>query len=173
VLGFGHLGRSLARALVPLGYAVRSHSRTPPAPETGVAHFHGPDGLGAFLAGCDILVNLLPMTAETRGILSRPLFDRLPTGARLVHLGRGGQLVEADLLTALDEGRLAGASLDVFPVEPLPEGHPFWRDPRIVVTPHVAAEADLKGVALTVRDALAALAEGRRPATEVDADAGY
>mgnify|MGYP006271676317 CR=1 FL=1 len=173
ILGFGLLGRALAQALTPLGYAVRSHARTTPEPEPGVSHFHGEEGLAPFLAGSDILVNLLPNTPATRNILSAALFEALPNGARVINLGRGAQLAEADLLSALASGRLAGASLDVFAEEPLPKDHPFWRHPQVVVTPHVAADVTRGIVPETLRAALAAIDSGARPQTEVDPAAGY
>ena len=173
ILGFGLLGRALARALAPLGYAVRTQSRRRPEPEPGVAHFHGEAGLAPFLAGADILVNLLPNTPATRNILSAPLFETLPRGARVINLGRGAQLDEADLLSALASGRLSGASLDVFAEEPLRPGHPFWAHPQVVVTPHVAADVTRGLVPDTLRAALAAIARGARTGTLVDPASGY
>ena len=124
-----------------MGFAVRGWSRTTKAIE-GVATFAGPEGLAAFLAGTAILVCLLPLTPATRGILdARPVRAACPRGRALINLGRGAHLVEQDLLDALDRGHLAHASLDCFADEPLPPGHPFWRHPRIDVTPHVASFA--------------------------------
>ncbi len=153
VMGFGHMGRRIGRALATLGYPVRSLSRTLPDPaEPGVAHFTEKAG---FLEGCDILINVLPMTPETERMLNADLFAALPRFAALIHLGRGGQLIEADLLSALDSGQLGGASLDVFATEPLPKGHPFWQHPRILVTPHTAAEASNEAVVRNVATHLA------------------
>jgi glyoxylate/hydroxypyruvate reductase A len=172
VLGFGFLGRRIAAAALTLGYPVRTFSRGAPEPLAGAEHFHG-DGLAAFLSGVRALVAVLPHTPATEGMLDRALFDALPAGAVLINIGRGAHLVEADLIPALDSGRLAGASLDVFRAEPLPPDHPFWADPRIVVTPHAASDATAEAVADTARRALDALAEGRRPPGLVDVAAGY
>lgn len=156
ILGFGHMGRSIARALVGLGYPVLSLTRSAPDPEPGVTH-HRQDTRAAFLSRCRILINVLPMTDATRGMLNAALFDELPQGAALIHLGRGAQLNEADLLGALASGRLSGASLDVFAQEPLPADHAFWRHPRILVTPHTASEAEPPAIVASVLSGLAAL----------------
>lgn len=144
VMGLGVFGSDVARKLAMLGFRVVGWSRIAKALD-GVKCYAGADGFEEFLARSEIVINLLPLTSETRGILSRRLFDRLPHGAALIHLGRGGHLVEPDLLQALDAGRIAWAMLDVFPTEPLPENHPFWGHPAVLVTPHVAAQplADL------------------------------
>ncbi|WP_235185005.1 2-hydroxyacid dehydrogenase [Cupriavidus sp. SK-3] len=174
IAGLGTLGVASARALQAVGYSVRGWSRSPKTdlPE-GVEAFHGQDGLDAFLAGCDALVCLLPLTAQTQGFLCAGLFARLPRGAHLINVGRGSHLVEADLLRALDEGTLGAATLDAFQHEPLPAEHPFWRHPRIVVTPHVAARTDSATIARQTLDNLAQLRRGQRPAVAVDPARGY
>jgi len=158
IAGLGVLGQSAARALAAIGYAVRGWSRTPkdglPA---GVEAFHGEAARAEFLAGCDTLVCLLPLTDDTRGVLDAGLFAQLPRGARLVNAGRGAHLVQDDLLEALDGGQLASAVLDAFIEEPLPSGHPFWRHPRITVTPHVASRTRPEAIARQTEDHLAGL----------------
>ena len=148
IAGLGVLGTSVARALAGIGYAVRGWSRSPKddLPE-GVEAFHGDAARAEFLAGCDTLVCLLPLTDATRGVLDAALFAQLPRGARLVNVGRGAHLVEADLLAALDSGRITSAVLDAFVQEPLPADHPFWRHPRITVTPHVASRTRPEAIA--------------------------
>jgi glyoxylate/hydroxypyruvate reductase A len=148
IAGLGVLGTSVARALAGIGYAVRGWSRSPKAdlPE-GVEAFHGDAARADFLAGCDTLVCLLPLTDATRGVLDAALFAQLPRGAQLVNVGRGAHLVEADLLAALDDGHIASAVLDAFVQEPLPPDHPFWRHPRITVTPHVATRTRPEAIA--------------------------
>src|SRR4029079_17553616 len=139
ILGFGTLGQDAGRKLRALGFPVAGWSRS--AKEVaGFVTYAGADGLDALLARGEILVCLLPLPAATEGILKAPLCARLPRGAGLVNAGRGGHLVETDLIAALDSGQLSGAVLDVFREEPLPKGHPFWSHPRIIVTPHIAAE---------------------------------
>jgi len=163
ILGFGSMAQATARTLISLGHPVAAHARsaTHAGAIEGVELLHGPGSHLALAARSDILVNLLPLTDETRGILSAELFATLPDGAVLIQVGRGEHLDEAALLAALDGGRLAGASLDVFTKEPLPRDHPFWRHPKIVVTSHDAAEANFaitaEQVAEQVRRALAGL----------------
>jgi glyoxylate/hydroxypyruvate reductase A len=112
--------------------------------------------LGAFLRDLDILVCLLPLTPETRGILNADLFSALPRGASIINAGRGGHLVEADLLAALDTGQIDAAILDVFETEPLPADHPFWRHPAIEVTPHIASATLPASSAMVVVEAVQA-----------------
>jgi glyoxylate/hydroxypyruvate reductase A len=138
VLGLGTLGAATAAKLVELGFAVRGWSRTAKT-ASGVETFHGAEQLNDFLAPLKLLICLLPLTPETEGVLNAQLFAGLPDGAILVNAGRGGHTNEADLLAALDSGKLSYAVLDVFRAEPLPPDHVFWRRKDIIITPHVAA----------------------------------
>jgi glyoxylate/hydroxypyruvate reductase len=138
IMGLGELGTHAARALVARGFAVFGWSRTPKAIK-GVTSYAGRSELHAFLHQADILVCLLPLTAETRGILDAPTFESLPHGAHVINVARGAHLVEPDLIAALDSGHLGGATLDVFQTEPLPPESPLWAHPEVLVTPHVAS----------------------------------
>ncbi|MEZ5670358.1 MAG: glyoxylate/hydroxypyruvate reductase A [Alphaproteobacteria bacterium] len=172
LMGLGELGTAAAKGLVGLGFRVLGWSRSPHAID-GVAGFHGPDGLAAMLPQCAILVCLLPLTPETEDILDRRLFDRLPRGAALINCARGRHLVEADLLAALDDGRLSGASLDVFRQEPLPAGHPFWTRGDLVITPHMASMANPDSAASLLVENIRRVWAGREPRYRVDPRRGY
>ncbi len=171
-LGFGHLGQACARTLLPFGFAVRGWSLSKKA-MPGVEEFIGSESLDSFLEDTDILVCLLPLTAQTENILNIRTLGRLPQGSYLINVARGKHLVEEDLIALLDSGHLAGAALDVFRREPLPVGHPFYTHPKIVVTPHVSAITLPHTGAAAVRRALDDLAQGRRPEGLVDVARGY
>jgi glyoxylate/hydroxypyruvate reductase A len=138
VMGLGVLGQAVLERLSSFGFRLRAWNRSARDLE-GVACFAGADGLAPFAAGCDILVCLLPLTEETRGILGRELFCALPRGAALLNVGRGGHLDQDALLDALRGGQLSAAILDVTDPEPLPPDHAIWREPRVLITPHIAA----------------------------------
>ncbi len=138
VLGMGELGRAVLEQLQAFGFQCAGWSRSPrlmPAVEC----FYGEDKLPDFLARTDILICLLPLTTETRGMLNTQFLSQLPAGASLIHVGRGPQLVTADLLRALDSGHLREAILDVTDPEPLPADHPLWIHPQVTLTPHIAS----------------------------------
>jgi len=144
ILGFGELGQAAGEKLIEFGFPVRGWSRSKKS-HAAIQCFAGMGELPAFLDGLEILVCLLPLTPETKGVLSADLLGRLKPGASLINVGRGGHLVEPDLLAALASGQLIAASLDVFSQEPLPTDHPFWAHPRIFMTPHNASDTDPAG----------------------------
>lgn len=146
IMGMGVLGQDAARRLAPLGFELRSWSRSPKTID-GVQGFAGWEQFDAFLGGTDILVNLLPLTPETSGILNAETFgklrrDRLAGGPVIVNAARGGHQREADIVAALANGTLGAASLDVFETEPLPETSPLWDIENCYITPHIAAISD-------------------------------
>ncbi|WP_326534639.1 2-hydroxyacid dehydrogenase [Pseudorhodoferax sp.] len=160
VLGQGEMGRGAARLLAGAGFPVTGWSRSGAAAVPGVRGIHGDVALWQALPQARTLVNLLPLTAATQGLLDARLFGALPAGAGVVNLARGRHLVEADLLAALASGRLAHAVLDVFQHEPLPAAHPFWQHPQITVLPHVAAQTDERSAAAVAAANLRAARDG-------------
>ncbi|GBQ89002.1 D-3-phosphoglycerate dehydrogenase [Gluconacetobacter johannae DSM 13595] len=172
VLGLGVLGAALLRRLHLFGFACAGWSRGAHAID-GVTCFAGHDTLAAFLHRTDILICLLPLTDETRGILSARTFAALPQGAGVINCGRGGHVVEADLLAALESGHLSHAILDVAGQEPLPADHPFWDHPGITLTPHVASDTTPASAAHQLVDNLRRLRAGQTPVGLVDRGRGY
>jgi len=172
VLGLGEMGRTAASRLASLGYAVSGWSARP-REVPGVACHAGRGALAALLGAADIVVNLLPLTPDTRGLFDRARLAQMRPGASLVNLARGAHVVEADLLEALNAGRLGHAVLDVFETEPLPTTHVFWFHPKITVWPHVAALTDLRTAAGLVAANVEAVRRGEAPAHLVDLGRGY
>lgn len=172
ILGLGALGEHLSRALTALEIANTGWTRSPRTVE-GVASVSGATALDDLLARSNVVVCLLPLTAQTEGILSAELFAKLPEGAFLVNVGRGGHLVEDDLIPALDSGRLSGAALDVFRQEPLPADHPFWGDERIYITPHIAAEVNPPTASIVFAENIRRIRAGAAPTGLVDLGRGY
>ncbi|AJJ20602.1 glyoxylate/hydroxypyruvate reductase GhrA [Yersinia intermedia] len=172
ILGAGVLGKSVAHKLAEFGFTVRCWSRTPKQID-GVTSFAGNEKLPAFLQGTQLLINLLPNTPETVGILNQSLFSQLNNRAYVINIARGAHLLERDLLAAMRAGKIAAATLDVFAEEPLPPIHPFWTHPRITITPHIAAitlpEAAMDQVVANIH----AIEAGRVPAGLVDVVRGY
>ncbi|MCS6892899.1 MAG: glyoxylate/hydroxypyruvate reductase A [Rhodovarius sp.] len=171
-LGLGELGAHAAGLCRSLGFPVLGWTRTPRS-LPGVECFHGPEGLAAMLPRCDILVCLLPLTPQTRGILNARTLSLLPRGAYVINGARGGHVVDADLLAALESGQVAAAALDVFDPEPLPPDHPYWTHPRVIVTPHAASITIPRSVAPQVVENLVRLREGRPLIHLVDLARGY
>lgn len=172
VLGLGAIGGAVARALAAHGFAVRGFARTRKRIE-GVDCRAGEAEFASFLDALDVLVSVLPLTADNRGILNRANLERLADGAHVVNVGRGAHLVEADLLALIDAGKLGGATLDVFEDEPLPPDHPFWQRPEILVTPHVCAVTELAPSVAQIAEKIARLQRGEALTGVVDLRRGY
>ena len=172
ILGFGTLGQAAGRKLQALGFPVAGWSRSAKK-IAGFSAFSGGDGLDELLSRSEILVCLLPLTPATAGIINAATLARLPRGAGVVNAGRGDHVVEDDLIAALENGQLSGAVLDVFNDEPLPPDHPFWRHPRIIVTPHVAAETHPPTATAIILKGITQFEAGLPVANIVDLNRGY
>ncbi len=177
VMGLGTLGADAADVLRRLGFRVAGWSRSPRTIE-GVECFHGATAMDAFLRRTDILVCLLPLTPDTHGILNRDVFAKLnrnsPLGSPvLINAGRGGLQNEADLLACLDDGTLGAASLDVFVQEPQPADSRFWTHPKVVLTPHNAADTDADAISAYVAEQIARFEAGEALENVVDRGRGY
>jgi glyoxylate/hydroxypyruvate reductase A len=172
ILGLGEIGALAGQRLREWEFDVAGWSRTRKH-VTGVENFAGEEELATFLGRTDILICLLPLTPDTRGILSAKLFAQLPKDAFVINVARGGHLVENDLIAALDSGHLSGATLDVFNMEPLPEESPLWSHPRITVTPHIAAISEPRVAAQYVADRIARFERGEPLDNIVDPARGY
>ena len=172
VMGLGTIGVVCARTVASLGFPVAGWVRQV-RDESGIEVFAGRELLGAFLARSEILLNLLPLTGETRGIINAETLAMLPAGAAVINLGRGEHVVEKDLMAALDSGHLAAATLDVYPVEPLPKESPLWAHPKITVMPHVARKIDPSDLAPRICALLRDFRAGRPLGQLVDRKRGY
>lgn len=175
VMGLGVLGERVAKAIGQFEFPVNGWSRSAKA-IGGLRCFAGESAFDDFLGASRVIVNLLPLTPATRGILNRETLSKLnggQPGGYLINVGRGAHLVEADLTPLLDSGQLAGATLDVFEVEPLAADHAFWRHPKITITPHGSARTDREASILQIASKIRAMERGEPIAGVVDVSRGY
>lgn len=172
VLGLGELGGAAAKGLAGVGFDVRGWSRTPKA-VAGVKCAAGLESLDGFLAECDMVVIMLPITPETRGLLDARRLGLLPKGAKLINVSRGAVVDEPALITALGSGQIAEATLDVFAVEPLPAGHPFWSMENVLITPHLASITVPEDAAVDVAESIRRVRSGAPPLHLIDPRRGY
>ncbi len=172
IMGLGVLGGRVARAVAQFDFPLLGWSRTAKQ-LPGVQAFAGAEQLDAFLLRTRVLVCLLPLTPDTEGILNRDNLAKLQPGAYVINVARGAHLVDEDLLALLDNGHLAGATLDVFRTEPLPAEHPFWSHPKVTVTPHTSARTLRDGSIAQIAGKIRALQRGEPIAGVVDPARGY
>lgn len=172
IMGLGVLGARVAQAVAQFEFPVLGWSRSP-REVPGVRCYSGAAGLQDFLAATRILVCLLPLTPDTEGILNRDTLSRLPPGGYLINVARGAHLVEEDLLALIEQGHMAGATLDVFRHEPLPADHPFRHHPKITITPHTAARTLRDETVAQIAGKIRALQRGEPIAGVVDRERGY
>lgn len=172
IMGAGVLGSKVAQSLQAWGFPLRCWSRSRKS-WPGVESFAGNDELTDFLSKTKVLINLLPNTAETVGIINQQLLNALPQGAWLINLARGVHLIEEDLIQALNSGKLKGAMLDVFNQEPLPPESPLWKHPRVAITPHIAAVTRPAEAVAYISQAISRLEKGEPVSGLVDRLRGY
>ena len=172
IMGLGTIGQDTAKKFAMLGFPTAGWSRTAKT-LPGIETYHGTDGFARFLARTDILVDVLPLTRETRGILGTKAFAQLPKGALFINMARGGHVVDGDLLAALDSGHLSGAVLDVFNTEPLPSDHPYWIHSKVQVTPHIAGATNPRTASPGVIENIKRLRAGQPLIHTVDPKTGY
>lgn len=171
ILGLGHIGRQIATLFAHLGFRVLGWSRSPKFIK-GVEPHYGNDRLQPLLAKCDYVASVLPSTAQTRNLFNRSTFAAMKKGATLINVGRGDLIVDNELLTALNEGHLGRAVLDVFHAEPLSSEHPFWSHPKITITPHVSGW-HVDNSFTTIAENYRRLLDGRPPINLVNRERGY
>ncbi|HTP92379.1 MAG TPA: glyoxylate/hydroxypyruvate reductase A, partial [Xanthobacteraceae bacterium] len=172
IMGLGSVGLAAAKALAAIGFRVAGWVRQA-RPDGEIEIFSGREQFDAFLARSEILIDLLPLTPQTYGIINAATLKALPAGAAFINLGRGDHVVEADLIAALDSGHLGAATLDVYPVEPLPKDSPLWRHPKITVMPHVARRLVPEEVASRICNVIREFRAGAPLAQAVDRTRGY
>jgi len=172
ILGLGQIGSLVAQRFAQLGFAVSGWSGSL-KDIPGVKTYVGESGFNSCLAESDILVNILPLTSSTTGILNSSSLQKLPQEAYLINVGRGAHLVDQNLLELLDEGHLGGAFLDVFHQEPLPEDHPFWSHPKVSVTPHIASLTNVETAMEQIIANYRRLLAGKPLLHEVKLNKGY
>ncbi len=172
ILGLGQIGGYVAKQFAKLGFKVQGWSNSPKKIRK-VKTFAGLEQLPKLLKKTDVLINILPLTSSTKGILNHDLLSQLPKGAYLINVGRGGHLVENDLIPLIDSGQLSGATLDVFEKEPLPKNHLFWNHRKIQVTPHVASMTNVKSTVNQVVENYLRMKNGRELLNEVSPQKGY
>ncbi|MEM9547815.1 MAG: glyoxylate/hydroxypyruvate reductase A [Bacteroidota bacterium] len=172
ILGLGRIGGFVAQQFTQLGFEVKGWSRSKKEIEN-VSTFVGQDGLDQVCEESDYLINILPLTQSTIGILDERFFRKMKSSGYLVNLGRGPQLIDNDLLKCLDSDQIRGAYLDVFQVEPLPDHHAFWYHPKVIVTPHIASITDIDSVYPQVVENIRRLELGQELLNTIDVERGY
>lgn len=172
VLGLGQTGRAACEQLNNLGFDVIGWSQSA-KDIPGIRCYHGDEMLTEVLSQAEILVNLLPLTPATSNLINAATLAAMPDGAFFINCGRGGTVVDADLLAALDGGKIEAAALDVFREEPLPEDDPYWSHPRVSVTPHAAAPSNERSAARFIAAQMRIAMDGGRPAPIMDLVKGY
>lgn len=173
VMGYGQIGAHVAKVFAQLGYPVAAWARSARETPPEINFYHGTEQLAGFLGRTRLLINVLPLTEATRGIINAQNLQLLQVGGFLVNMARGPHVCDEDLISKLDSGHLSGALLDVFHVEPLPETHPFWTHPAVHITPHIAGISLHDESARQVLEKIEQIEQGKTPTGRVNPELGY
>lgn len=172
IMGLGVIGSHVTKRLSDVGFQCMGWSRSEKEID-GISSYHGGDGLDKMLEQTDFLINILPLTNETRGIINLELIKKIKKGAYIINVGRGPHVVDEDILQAIEEGLVSGAALDVFHEEPLPQDHAFWSNEKIVLTPHIASITNIKTAREQVFENIRRYLNGEEVLNEVSVGKGY
>ena len=173
IMGLGNIGRGIGDSLVHQGFKVLGWGANHKSSLGNIQYFFGDKQLGDFLEKTDILINILPLTESTNNILRKHELQRLPRGAFIINMGRGGIVNETDLLSLLDEGHIAAAAMDVFEEEPLPANNPLWSHPSVYITPHIAGQSNPQSSAKTIAKNIRRIEDGKMPFPIYNIAKGY
>ena len=173
IMGLGNIGKGIGDSLLAQGFKVLGWGANQKSSLGDIKYFFGDDQLGDFLGKTNILINVLPLTEGTTNILRKKELQRLPRGAFIINMGRGGIINEADLLSLLDEGHITAAAMDVFEQEPLPVNSPLWSNPSVYITPHIAGQSNPQSSAKTIAANIRRIEDGEMPFPIYDMTKGY
>lgn len=173
IMGLGNIGKSIGDSLVNLDFNVVGWGARPKNSLGEINYYYGQEQLAVFLRQSDILINVLPLTENTKNILTKNELKLLPEGSFIINIGRGGIINESDLLSALDSGHITAAALDVFAQEPLPENNSLWTHPSVYVTPHIAGQSNPGSAAKTIAENIRLIETGEDPYPIYSLNSGY
>ena len=173
IMGLGNIGKSIGDSLVSLDFNVVGWGARPKNSLGEINYYYGQEQLAVFLRQSDILINVLPLTENTKNILTKNELKLLPEGSFIINIGRGGIINESDLLSALDSGHITAAALDVFAQEPLPENNSLWTHPSVYVTPHIAGQSNPRSAAKTIAENIRLIETGEDPYPIYSLNSGY
>ncbi len=173
IMGLGNIGKSIGDSLVSLDFNVVGWGARPKNSLGEINYYYGQEQLAVFLRQSDILINVLPLSENTKNILTKNELKLLPEGSFIINIGRGGIINESDLLSALDSGHITAAALDVFAQEPLPENNSLWTHPSVYVTPHIAGQSNPRSAAKTIAENIRLIETGEDPYPIYSLNSGY
>jgi glyoxylate/hydroxypyruvate reductase A len=172
-MGLGNIGKAIGDSLINLDFKVVGWGARPKESLGGIEYYCGHEQLADFLSQTDVLINVLPLTEDTKNILTKIELAFLPKGSFIINIGRGGIINESDLLTSLDSGHITAVALDVFAQEPLPENNSLWDHPSVYVTPHIAGQSNPGSAAQTIADNIRLIEKGETPYPIYSHSSGY